>query len=116
MNTVTIRVCSIEETQRNMIAALSGDKSAQGDFITFINWELLYKTLSPKRMDILHAMTGAGELTFREVASRVGRDVKGVHTDVRKLLLNGILERGENGIIFPYDEMRFDFSIGHAAA
>ncbi|AIN14522.1 winged helix-turn-helix transcriptional regulator [Yersinia pseudotuberculosis] len=116
MNTVTIRVCSIEETKRNMIAALSGDKSAQGTFITFVSWELLYKALSPKRMDILHTMTGAGELTFREVASRVGRDVKAVHTDVTALIKSGIIERGENGVIFPYDEMRFEFSIGHAAA
>lgn len=116
MTAVTIRVCSIEEAKRNMVAALSGDNSAQGSFITFMNWDSLHKTLSPKRMDILHAMTGAGELTFREIASRVGRDVKAVHTDVTALIKSGIVERGENGVIFPYDAMRFDFSIGHAAA
>lgn len=115
MNTVTIRVCSLEETKRHMSAALSGDKSAHGSFITFISWELLHKALSPKRMEILHAMTGAGKLTFREIALRVGRDVKAVHTDVTALIKSGIVERGENGVIFPYDEMHFDFSIGRAA-
>jgi predicted transcriptional regulator len=116
MNTITIRVCSPEEAKRNMITALSGDQSAQGAFITFTSWELLYKALSPKRMEILHAMTGAGELTFREIASHVGRDVKAVHTDVTTLIKSGLIERGDKGVIFPYDEMRFAFSLGHAAA
>lgn len=116
MKTLIIDVSTIEETKRRTIAAMSGDERYRGDFLSFVSWELLHKILTPKCVNILNTMAGAGELSIREVAKRVGRDVKGVHTDVRKLLLNGILERGENGIIFPYDEMRFDFSIGHAAA
>ncbi len=116
MNTVTIRVCSIEETKRNMISALKGGRSTHGNFITFTSWDLLHKALTPKRMAILDAMTGAGELTFREIATRVERDVKGVHTDVTALINTGVVERGENGLVFPYDEIRFDFSMRHKAA
>ncbi|HFW3114033.1 TPA: winged helix-turn-helix transcriptional regulator [Salmonella enterica subsp. enterica serovar Reading] len=116
MTAVTIRVASLEEVRRNTIAAMHDNKSAHGEFITFLSFGDLHSTLTPKRMDIINAMTGKGELTFREVASRVGRDVKAVHTDVTSLIKCGIVERGDSGVIFPYDGMRFDFLLGHGNA
>lgn len=115
MNTVTIRVASLEEAQRCMEAALEGDERHQGNYITFLDWDSLWKTLSPKKMHILHSMTGAGELSIREVARRVGRDVKAVHTDLQALLACGIVDKGTAGVIFPYDQIHFDFVIGKAA-
>jgi len=38
-------------------------------------------------------MTGAGALTIREVARRVGRDVEAVHGDVHALLDAGLVDR-----------------------
>lgn len=115
MNTVTIRVASLEEAQRYMEAALEGDEQHKGNYITFLDWNSLWKTLSPKRMHILHCMTGAGELSIREVARRVERDVKAVHTDLQALLACGIVDKGTAGVIFPYDQIHFDFVIGKAA-
>jgi predicted transcriptional regulator len=58
-------------------------------------------------------MTGQGPMSVREVARRVNRDVKAVHGDVRKLLLNGIVDKSEDGRVeFPYDEIRVAFSVG----
>jgi predicted transcriptional regulator len=55
-------------------------------------------------------LTGAGELTIREVARRVDRDVKAVHGDVEALLLCGLLDKTDNGkVIFPYDAVHVDF-------
>ena len=55
-------------------------------------------------------MTGSGPLAIREVARRVGRDVKTVHGDVSALLKAGVLDRSEDGgIVFPYDELHVDF-------
>jgi len=51
--------------------------------------------LTAKRWDVLKAMTGQGPLTIREVARRVGRDVKAVHGDVHALIDAGLLERTE---------------------
>lgn len=116
MTAVTIRVASLDEVRRDTIAAMKGDKSVHGEFITFQSFSDLHSTLTPKRMDILNAMTGKGELTFREVSSRVGRDVKAVHTDVTVLIKCGIVERGDSGVIFPYDGMHFDFLLGHGHA
>ncbi|MVF05679.1 glycosyl transferase family 1 [Serratia marcescens] len=115
MNTVTIRVASVEEMKLTLKEAATGHQSAQGHYITFQDWESLWKALSPKKMHILHTMTGAGELSIREVARRVKRDVKAVHTDLQSLLGCGIVDRGEQGVIFPYDEIHFDFVVGKAA-
>ena len=55
-------------------------------------------------------MTGAGGLSIRELARRIGRDFKGVHSDVRVLLKAGVIDRQNDGaIIFPYDEIHVDF-------
>jgi predicted transcriptional regulator len=70
----------------------------------------LFKVLSGKRWDLLRIMTGAGAMTIREAARRMGRDVKAVHGDVQALLKAGILQKTEKGqIIFPYDAVHVDF-------
>ena len=113
MRTVTLGVSSVEDTKRQMAAAFRGEP--QGEFISFASIELLWKVLTAKRWEILHAMTGQGELSIREVARRVGRDVKAVHGDVTALVHAGVLDRTENGIEFPYDAVHVDFILSRAA-
>lgn len=61
-------------------------------------------------------MQGAGEISLRELARLVERDVKGVHTDVHALLEFGLLEKSASGkILCPFDEIRFDFALRAAA-
>lgn len=82
---------------------------------SFLSYEDLHKVLAPNRMAIIRAMTGAGPLSIREVARRVGRDFKGVHTDMTSLLTNGLLYKTADGrLIFPFDKIHFDFEIGAA--
>ncbi len=110
MSTVTIGVSSVDETRGRARRAFRGAK--QGAFISFASLELLWKVLTPKRWDIVRAMTGAGPLAIREVARRVERDVKSVHGDVQSLLKAGVLDRVEDGrIVFPYDEVHVDFVV-----
>jgi len=105
---VTIGIADLDETKSRMLRAFAGDE--QGAFITFPTVELLWKVITPKRWDLLRAMAGAGSLAIREVARRVGRDVKSVHGDVSSLLQAGVIERTEDGrIVFPYDEIHVDF-------
>jgi predicted transcriptional regulator len=57
-------------------------------------------------------MTGAGPMAIREAARRMERDVKGVHADVHALLEAGLLRKtDDNRILFPYDEIRVDFTL-----
>ncbi|MFB9085881.1 winged helix-turn-helix transcriptional regulator [Erwinia tracheiphila] len=67
-------------------------------------------------MSIINEMIGAGEISIREVARRVNRDIRAVHSDVTKLVTQGVIEKTESGIVFPYDDIHFDFSLKHKAA
>jgi predicted transcriptional regulator len=110
MTRVTIGVASANETKERMRRAFRGAR--QGAFISFANLELLWKVLTPKRWEIVRAMTAAGPLAIREVARRVDRDVKSVHGDVQALLKAGVLDKTEDGrIVFPYDEVHVDFVV-----
>ena len=84
MNVVTLSIASREGVSRRAAAAFRSEE--QGAHISFDSVDLLWNTLTKKRWGILRAMTGQGVLSIREVARRVGRDVKAVHGDVRVLL------------------------------
>lgn len=78
--------------------------------------ELLFSEISPKRWGVLEAMSGAGEMSLRELARRLERDVKSVHRDVHALLETGLLEKAESGkIVCPFDRVRVDFTLAQAA-
>jgi predicted transcriptional regulator len=113
MRTVTLGVSSIEDTKRQMAAAFRGEQ--QGEFISFASIGLLWKVLTAKRWEILRAMTGQGALSIREVARRVGRDVKAVHGDITALINAGVLDRMGDSVIFPYDAVHVDFTLSRAA-
>jgi predicted transcriptional regulator len=114
MNTVTLCVASREDVTRRALAAFEGHP--QDARISFASVELLWQTMTPKRWDLLKAMTGEGSMTIREAARRVGRDVKAVHGDIHALLDAGVLDRTEDGRIeFPFDAVHVDFTITRAA-
>ncbi len=110
MNTVTLEVRSLADSLADFSQAW---KSGQGSTprISFASEELLWKVLSAKRWAILKAMTGAGPLALREIARRVERDVKAVHTDVHALLNAGLIQRSEDGFLFPYDGVHVEFML-----
>lgn len=109
-NTVTISVCSLDETKRRLAAAFRGEP--QGNHIEFPTLELMWKILTVKRWEILQAMTGRGGRSIREIARMVERDVKAVHGDIHALLDAGILEKSEEGkVVFPYEEVHVDFRL-----
>jgi predicted transcriptional regulator len=110
MKTVTLEVASREDVTRRALEAFKGKK--QRARISFATPELLWKVLTAKRWEVLKAMAGHGPLTIREVARRVGRDVKAVHGDVHALIDAGLLERTEtNRVAFPFDAIRVEFTL-----
>lgn len=110
MRTVTLEVSSRQETNRRFLRAFEGQP--QGEFISFETPALLFKVLTQKRWELLSTLTGAGPVTLREAARRVGRDVKAVHGDVHALLNAGILHKTEEGqIVFPFDAVHVDFML-----
>lgn len=108
MTTVTLGISSRQDTNKRMIEALRGKQ--QGSFISFESPALLFKVLSGYRWDLLKVMTGAGAMSIREAARRLGRDIKAVHGDVKVLLNAGILQKTDKGQIeFPFDVLHVDF-------
>ena len=113
MTTVTLSVLSREALTQTALGAFDGE--AQDARISFASPELLWKTLTQKRWELLQAMTGQGPMSIREAARRVRRDVKAVHGDVRALVHAGVLDQTSVGVEFPYDAIHVDFTLTRAA-
>lgn len=95
---------------KGMRQAAKSGRVQQATF-SYASPELLFSEISPKRWGVLEAMSGAGELSLRELARRLERDVKSVHRDVHILL-----EKTESGkIVCPFDKVRVDFTLEQAA-
>ena len=108
VNTVTISVSSIQDLKQRAAAAFRGKK--QGARISFASEELLWRTITPKRWALLKAMVDQEPMAIREIARRVKRDVRAVHSDVHVLLKVGVLDRAdEGGVVFPYTAIHVDF-------
>lgn len=115
MTTLTIEVASLDEAKATLKAAFRG--APQGCSYTFQTASDLLTTLSANRWAILKALTGAGPLGVRELARRVGRDVKGVHTDTQALVNYGLIDKTSDGkLSLPYDEVCLELVVRAAAA
>lgn len=112
MRTVILGIETQTDVTHRILAAAKGPSKVGDDRISFEDVSALWRVLAPKRMEIVRKMTGTGPLTIREVARRVGRDFKAVHSDVTMLANAGILERTERGSVeFPYDRVHVEFDM-----
>ena len=110
MKTVTLEVRSPEESMANFVQSWKTGKSERSARISFATPELLWKVLTAKRWELLKALCGAGPISIREAARRVGRDVKAVHSDLTALVNAGVIDRAEGGgVVFPYDAVKVEF-------
>lgn len=110
MKTVTLEVRSLADTLSDVSHAMQSGKADSGARIAFATPELLWQVLTAKRWELLKVLCGAGPLSTREAARRVGRDVKAVHGDVIALLDAGVLSRSEQKKIeFPFDAIKVEF-------
>lgn len=110
MSTVVLEVRSLAETLTDASRTMKTGRAEREARIAFATPELLWQVLTAKRWELLKTLCGAGPVSIREAARRVGRDVKGVHGDVKALLAAGVLTRtAEGGIEFPYQAVKVEF-------
>lgn len=115
MKTVTLDVRTPSEAMADFAHVWKTGKAEKSARISFATPELLWKVLTAKRWELLKAMCGAGPISIREAARRLGRDVKAVHSDITALLNAGVLDRVEDGrVIFPFEAVKVE-SLLHAA-
>ena len=91
-----IKVCDLETTRARMLAALEGAESPM-NVLSFPSEELLFTVLTARRWTLLRALAGADPVGVRELARRVERDVKGVHTDAQALVKAGVIDKLPDG-------------------
>ena len=71
---------------------------------------LLLRTLTPARWQLLDRLRDAGPLSIYELAKRLERDYKNVHTDVSRLGEIGLIEKAADGrVTVPWDVVRGEF-------
>ena len=110
MKTVTLDVRTPADSMGDFVRAWKTGKPQKSARISFATPELLWQVLTAKRWELLKALCGAGPVSIREAARRVGRDVKAVHSDVTALLDAGVLDRTEAGAIeFPFEAVKVEF-------
>jgi predicted transcriptional regulator len=110
MNTVVLELRSLNETLADAARAMKSGRAEREARISFATPELLWEVLSAKRWELLKVLCGAGPVSIREAARRVGRDVKAVHGDITALLEAGVLIRAPDGRIeFPFEAVKVEF-------
>ena len=115
MKTVILDVRIPAESMADFVQSWKSGKRRRTARISFATPELLWEVLSAKRWELLKALCGAGPVSIREAARRVGRDVKAVHGDVTALIRAGLLNRVEGvGVEFPFEAVKVEFLLNAA--
>jgi predicted transcriptional regulator len=111
MHTLIIGNRTHERRREAIARAVNRGEAEPAARLDFERLEDVWKIISEKRWAVIQMMTGAGPLSIREIARRVGRDVRAVHSDVTLLHHAGVVDRTEDGqMVFPYDVVRLDFT------
>ena len=82
------------------------------EVLSLADLPLLLKTLSPARWSLLEKLRAAGPISIYELAKRLERDYKNVHTDVTQLARLGVIERDSDGrVAVAWDLLRAEFRL-----
>jgi predicted transcriptional regulator len=72
----------------------------------------LLRTLTPARWELLERLAKEGPLSVYQLAKRLARDYKNVHTDVAQLAGLGLIEREEGGVAVAWQRVRAELALG----
>jgi predicted transcriptional regulator len=70
---------------------------------------LLLRTLTAARWELLERLRDVGPLSIYQLAKRLGRDYKNVHTDVSRLVEVGLVEKRDGRVHVAWDVVRAEF-------
>lgn len=87
-----------------------GERVRSYHVLSLENLPALTRALSPARWALLGALRDGGACSVYELARRLKRDYKNVHTDVAALMEAGVLERdAQDKLSVPWDAVRAEF-------
>ena len=123
MNTSRIATIHIQRASEMIDRAASGALAAvrsgkyEGEHFGFESPAALFRSITPKRWELLGRLQQTGPLGIRALARELERDFRRVHDDVTALLQIGLIEKTDDGKVWvPFREIRTDFVIKSAAA
>ena len=80
--------------------------------VNFTQMGQMLAAFTPKRWELIAVLREAGSLTVAELARRLKRDYKNVHTDVGQLIEWMAVERGDDGrVSVPWSEIVVDMKL-----
>lgn len=73
--------------------------------VVFQNQRLLFKSLTPKRFEVLEYLHAQGRMSIRILAKNLKRDYSNVHQDVKILCQLGLIlkDKKDNTLYVPWD-------------
>jgi predicted transcriptional regulator len=91
---------------------LEGRAQRPLEVLSFADLPLLLRTLSAARFALLQKLRELGPCSIYELAKRLARDYKNVHTDVTQLAAIGLVERRADGLVaVAWDLLRAEFKL-----
>jgi predicted transcriptional regulator len=101
-------LCKFTVTQKLLVAGRvsASMKSAR----------VLFSELTPARIDLLDTLRRMGPSSMYALAKVAERNYSNVHTDVVRLLELGLVERGDDGMVFvPFDAIEIRLPLAQVA-
>jgi len=116
-NQILITIGSFDETLsrvkravKRIEAGLPPDQPVHR--LTFTSQTHLFKTLSPKRMDLIRFLKKQGPLSCRQLSIKLRRAYANVHDDIKSLLLLGLVKKDSDSKLFvPWDEINISLKL-----
>ena len=88
-----------------------GRKLAPLRVLTLQDLPLLLRTLTPARWALMEALRSSSPTSIYELAKRLHRDYKNVHTDVSRLIELGLIERQAGEVAVAWDVVRAELRL-----
>ena len=79
--------------------------------LSVVDLPSMLRALSPARWQLIGNLRKNGEASIYELARRLGRDYKNVHTDVTQLLALGLLEKKGPKVAVTWDAVRAELRL-----
>jgi predicted transcriptional regulator len=120
MNEIKLSVGSMDQFfERALLTARrldAGDRSPEPAQLMFEEPDKLFRLLSPNRWSLLRSLRKHGPSSIRAVSKALGRDYRGVHSDVTALLQAGLIEKDEAGkVLVPWSKITAEMNFEAAA-
>ncbi len=94
----------------------TGKQAAPVNKLTFESIKGFINAFTPKRWELMQVLKKQGSQTIYQLAKTLGRDYKNTHTDVKKLLELGLLNKDEDKkVMILWDEIETHFKLDKAA-